>query len=180
MFILFCEKLEQRAFKSAVSLSQPFELIYFCFCTLINTIPVKNSPNSCSSFIALSNVFLACSSVSLLFMSLHRGRGHKILQTQTWFCLWFWYNLWQLWIKVHGTLHFQSPFVVITSSIQTLQCSCKQIWGHVKCLLMYSFVSNHNFCVELFHLLQMYSTMFSLWVHTPASTCGAHSTSCSC
>lgn len=34
-------------------------------------VPVKNSPNSCSSFMALSKVFLACSSVSLLFMSLH-------------------------------------------------------------------------------------------------------------
>ena len=33
-------------------------------------LPVKNSPNSCSSFMALSNTLLACSYVCLLFMSL--------------------------------------------------------------------------------------------------------------
>lgn len=32
--------------------------------------PVKCSVNSCSSFMALSNVFLACSSVKRLFISL--------------------------------------------------------------------------------------------------------------
>lgn len=44
---------------------------------LTDDIPVKNSPNSCSSFMALSNVFLACSSVSLLFMSLCTGETRK-------------------------------------------------------------------------------------------------------
>ena len=44
----------------------------FCICVSVNILPVKNSPNSCSSFKALSKVFFACSSVSLLFMSLHR------------------------------------------------------------------------------------------------------------
>lgn len=47
-------------------------------CALTGDIPVKNSPNSCSSFMALSKVFLACSSVSLLFMSLRTGEtAHK-------------------------------------------------------------------------------------------------------
>ncbi len=37
-------------------------------------LPVKYSPNSCSSFMARSYVFLACSSVNLLFISLkHTG-----------------------------------------------------------------------------------------------------------
>lgn len=47
--------------------------IFSEMCALTGDVPVKNSPNSCSSFMALSNVFLACSSVSLLFMSLRTG-----------------------------------------------------------------------------------------------------------
>lgn len=40
-------------------------------------LPVKYSMNSCSSFMALSNVFLPCSSVSLLFISLWRHQSQR-------------------------------------------------------------------------------------------------------
>lgn len=59
---------------------EPHTLFVFVLFLFTRPVPVKNSPNSCSSFIALSNVFLACSSVSLLFMSLYRRSGHETSQ----------------------------------------------------------------------------------------------------
>lgn len=46
------------------------------------SLPVKYSPNSCSSFMARSYVFLACSSVNLLFMSLQQKKFFQLQVTE--------------------------------------------------------------------------------------------------
>lgn len=61
---------------------QSQELSLWCwFQRKCNDLPVKYSVNSCSSLTALSKVFLACSSVKRLFISLQR---HKRVAHEKW------------------------------------------------------------------------------------------------
>lgn len=60
--------------EAIIILQQAIEFQFYSIVNRINSpkqnTPVKCSVNSCSSFMALSNVFLACSSVKRLFISL--------------------------------------------------------------------------------------------------------------
>lgn len=87
-------------FGQPLSIKPPLRVIWMDW----EQLPVKYSPNSCSSFMARSYVFLACSSVNLLFISLKRTEiTSEAIPEAQWegICIIYWVCRWYRVVNLH-------------------------------------------------------------------------------